>query len=37
MVVKMVGGSISTSHLPSYDLDSLPDSFGRETILDDDI
>ena len=37
MVDKMVGGSISTSDLPLYDLDSLSDSFGRETILDDNI
>ena len=32
----MAEGSISTSDLPSYVLDGLFDSFGDETILDDD-
>ena len=32
----MAEGSISTSDLPSYGLDGLFDSFGKETLLEDD-
>ena len=32
----MAEGSISTSDLPLYVLDGLFDSFGKETISDDD-
>ena len=35
-VATMAEGSISTSDLPWYVLDGLFDSFGEETISDDD-